>query len=233
MKLTLFGANGATGRELTRQALDAGHHVTAVTRHPETFPLTHPDLAVVSADVSDQDAVDRAVGGSTAVLSSLGVPFSRKPITVYSTGVGNIVAAMGRQGVRRLVVVSSSAVDHADSPQAGFVFNRILQPFVAAVIGRTTYDDMRIMEALVRNSDLEWTVLRPSGLFDADGPGEFEVTDHWTGGIYTARAALAAAMLQQLDDDRFVRAIGWPNTVGAGPGLLRMIWKEGIRKPRG
>ena len=44
MKIVIFGANGATGKILTKQALDAGHRVTAVTRHPETFPLRRRPL---------------------------------------------------------------------------------------------------------------------------------------------------------------------------------------------
>ena len=53
MKIALFGANGGTGRVLTAQALAAGHEVTAVTRHPETFGLAHERLRVVAGDAMD------------------------------------------------------------------------------------------------------------------------------------------------------------------------------------
>jgi putative NADH-flavin reductase len=87
MRLTVFGANGATGRLLVRQALDAGHEVAAVTRRPADFPFAHSRLTIVAADVRDGQAVTRALGGSETVLSSLGVPFTRRPVTVYSEGV--------------------------------------------------------------------------------------------------------------------------------------------------
>jgi putative NADH-flavin reductase len=61
MRVVIFGANGATGRLLTEQALDAGHHVVAVTRRPADFPITHRRLRLVEADVLDRHAVDRAV----------------------------------------------------------------------------------------------------------------------------------------------------------------------------
>src|SRR5690242_19194487 len=111
MRLSVFGANGATGRLLVKQALDAGHEVTAVTRRPAEFPFTHPHLDVARADVAEAQAVTRALEGSDAVLSSLGVPFARKPITLYSQGVSVIGAAMSRLGMKRIVVVSSTAVE--------------------------------------------------------------------------------------------------------------------------
>ena len=78
MKIVVFGANGATGRLLTGQALAAGHEVTAVTRRPADFPLADERLTVAEADVDDALAVRRVVEGAEAVLSTLGVPFTRK-----------------------------------------------------------------------------------------------------------------------------------------------------------
>jgi putative NADH-flavin reductase len=111
MKLVIFGANGPTGQLLTKQALAEGHVVTALTRHPEAFSIQHPSLRVLAGDVFDLKLVERAVAGQTAVLSTLGVPFSRAPITVYSHGTVNIMQAMQSAGVRRLVCVTSSAAD--------------------------------------------------------------------------------------------------------------------------
>jgi NAD(P)-dependent dehydrogenase (short-subunit alcohol dehydrogenase family) len=155
MRIVIFGANGQTGRLLTGQALAAGHDVTAVTRRPAEFPVTHDRLAVVEADVHDAPAADRAVEGADVVLSALGVPFARKQITTYSQGAANIVAAMSRHGVKRLIVVSSSATEPHHHADGGFALNRVFQPLVTATIGKTTYADMRRMEDLVRGSDLE------------------------------------------------------------------------------
>src|SRR2546425_12263106 len=148
MKIVIFGANGATGKILTKQALDSGHRVTAVTRHPEAFPLRDVRLNVMGGDVFDLALVEQAVAGQDAVLSTLGVPFSRKPITLYSQGMAHIVQAMNRYGVRRLVCVSSSATEPHYDPQGGFIFEKIIQPTIIRTIGRTTYADMRQMETL-------------------------------------------------------------------------------------
>lgn len=86
MRIVMFGANGPTGRLLTRLSLTAGYDTVAVTRQPGAFPLQDPRLRVAGADVLDADAVDGVVEGSDAVLSALGVPFGKTPVEVYSRG---------------------------------------------------------------------------------------------------------------------------------------------------
>jgi putative NADH-flavin reductase len=230
MRMVIFGANGQTGRLLTEQALAAGHDVVAVTRRPAEFPITHDRLAVVEADVHDAPAVDRGVDGADVVLSALGVPFVRKQVTVYSEGIGNIIAAMSSHGVKRLVVVSSSATEPHHHANGGFLLNRVLQPLVTATIGKTTYADMRRMEDLVRGSDLEWTIMRPSGLFDAPGATAYELHEDQAPGIFTSRTGLAASMLDQATDTRFVRKVAAVTTSEGAPTLFQMIRREALTK---
>ncbi|HEX5296911.1 MAG TPA: SDR family oxidoreductase [Streptosporangiaceae bacterium] len=230
MRIVVFGANGQTGRLLAEQALAAGHDVTAVTRRPAGFPLTHDRLAVVHADVRDAHAVDRAVEGADVVLSALGVPFTRKQITIYSEGTGNIVAAMSRHGVKRLIVVSSSATEPHHHADGGFLLNRVLQPLVTATIGKTTYADMRRMEDLVRRSDLEWTIMRPSGLFDTPGVTAYQLHQDQAPGIFTSRADLAASMLDQATDSRFMRKAVAVTTTDGVPTLFQMMRREAFKK---
>src|SRR3954467_1140661 len=231
MKIALFGANGGTGRVLAAQALDAGHQVTAVTRHPETFALEHERLRVVTGDAMDAASVSAAIAGQDAVLSTLGVPFGKEPISVYSVGTGNIVAGMTEHGVRRLACVSSSAVDPHDDPQEGVIFNRVLQPYVVNGIGRTTYDDMRRMEAVVAASELDWTVVRPSGLFAADAVSGYRVSasEHLSG-RYTSRADLADFLLRLAGGSEFVHQAPEVRTTEGTPNFFAFMWRETIRK---
>ena len=226
MRIVVFGANGSTGRLLVSQALAAGHEVSAVTRRPEQFPQQHPNLTVARADVLDESAVDTVVGGANAVLSTLGVPFGRQPVTVYSLGVRNILAAMERHSVRRLAVVSSSATDPKPYPDAGFLFNRVLQPFVVNVLGKTVYEDMRRMEALVGKSDVDWTIVRSSGLFDTEFVSDYAVAEDHIGGRFTARSDLAAVMLAQVNDDRWVRKILAVATSENLPTMRQLVLRE-------
>jgi putative NADH-flavin reductase len=226
MRIAIFGANGPTGRLLTEQALDAGHYVVAATRHPEAFPLTHERLEVEAADIHDPVAVAATVDGCDAVLSTLGVPFTRQPITVYSAAAEHLVAATHEHAVKRLVVVSSSATYPHRHADGGFLLNRVLQPIVTRTIGKTTYADMRRMEELVRASDLAWTIVRPSGLFDLDEVTDYQVYEDEAPGVFTARIDLAAAILAQLDEDTYVGKAVAVTTSENNPTLFQMMRAE-------
>lgn len=228
MKLVIFGANGKTGRILTRRAVEDGHEVTAFTRHPETFPVSGDRLVVVGGDVFDLEAVDAAVAGQEAVLSSLGVPYSRKPIHIYSKGIANILQAMRQQGVRRLVCVSSSAADPGIRIDGGFLFNRVLVPMISNTIGKTTYADQRRMEKLVMDSDVDWTIVRPSGLFEAPAPTDYRVTQGQMTGRFTSRGDLADFMLRLVHEHGYVHRAPAVATVSGQPPLLKLLWREAI-----
>lgn len=232
MRLAIFGANGPTGRLLTEQALGSGHTVAAVTRHPQSFPLRAPGLEIVEADVYDAEAVAAAVAGCDAVLSTLGTAYSRRQITVYSTGAAHMLAAMRQHGVRRLVVVSSSAAEPHHHADGGFLLNYVVQPLITRTIGRTLYADMRRMEALVRASDVAWTILRPSGLFDTPTVTDYRISEGEAPGAFTARVDLAAAMLSQLTDARFVRKQAAVTTTALEPSLFRLVRDEALSRER-
>jgi len=230
MRLVVFGANGATGRLLVREALAAGHVVVAATRQPADFPLAGDRLVVERADVLNDDAVARVVEGADVVLSSLGVPFSRKPITVYSAGMANIAGAMSRYGIKRVIAVSSSATEPSHHADGGFLLNRVIQPLVTATIGKTTYADMRRMEQFLRGSDLDWTVMRPSGLFDAAAVSAYDLREDRADGIFTSRVDLAASMLAQATSTEWVRKNVAVNTSAGAPTLFQTFRREAFRR---
>jgi putative NADH-flavin reductase len=230
MRIVVFGANGGTGRLLTQQTLDAGHDVVAVTRSPSQFPIAHENLTVAWADALDRKSAAKAVEGADAVLSTLGVPFSRQPIYVYSEGVKSLTWAMERQGVKRIVVVSSAGTEPTYHADGGFLMNRVMQPIVIRTIGKTTYHDMRAMEAWLDASNLDWTVMRPSGLFDAEDVSNYELREGSADGIFTSRADLAACLLEEATDRQFVhRAVAVTTSEGV-PTLFQLLRREALKK---
>lgn len=195
MRLVIFGANGQTGRLLTRQSLEAGHLTVAVTRRPDDFPFSDPGLTVRGADVHDAEALVHAVAGADAVLSTLGVPFTGEPVDTYSAGTANIVAAMQSTGVRRLVVVSSTGAYHYPGRTGAPFALRLVEPVITRTIGKAVYDDIRRMETIVRDSGLDWTIVRPSGLFDLPYVTEYRAGEVDPVGAYTSRSDLAHYLL--------------------------------------
>ncbi|GAA2392401.1 SDR family oxidoreductase [Streptomyces glaucosporus] len=211
MRLTVLGATGGTGRQLVRQALDAGHRVTAVVRDPARLavgPGPSGSLEVVTADVTDAKALRPAVEGRDAVLSALGAGGNKqaRAFPVASRGTRAALGAMESCGVRRLVVVSAAPVGPAPEGDSlsGRLAHAVLRRALSAV-----YADLAAMEEALRNSSAEWTVLRPPQLVDKPLTGRYERVP---GGAVPrrhriARADLAHAMLAALDDPATVRQV--------------------------
>lgn len=224
MHLAVFGANGPTGRLVVRQALAAGHDVVAVTRRPDAYPLSSPRLDVVAADVTDPDGVQRVLSGAEAVISTYGVPYSRKAITVYSQGIVNIVSAMGVHGVDRLVCVSSTTVAGEEAPGETFLWRRVVEPLLRNRLGRTLYDDMQRMEEIVRSSSIDWTIVRPGGLFDADEPThDYELAPGRLPGRTTSRADLADALIGEATAPRHLHSTVEVLTRSQTPGPANFL----------
>ncbi|GLZ78484.1 NADH-flavin reductase [Actinorhabdospora filicis] len=208
MKLTIFAATGGVGRHLLDQALAAGHDVTAAVRNPAKLP-GHPGLRVITADLTDPDpaAMQSAVGGADAVLSVLG-PSSNAEAGVAAHGTRAIAEAMRATGVRRLVAISAAPVagltgghDPGDGPFMRHLISPLLRRFLAA-----HYADLATMETLLRESDLDWTVLRPPYLTDKPRrPYRTAIGRNVRRGMSISRADVAAHMLQVLDRPGTVR----------------------------
>jgi len=208
MDLAVFGASGPTGRQVVRQALTAGHHVTAVTRKPDEYPLSSPHLDVIAADVTDPDGVERALFGQKAVISTFGVPYSKNEITVYSEGIANIMRAMTIHNIERLVCVSSTTVATEEAPGETLFWRKVVSPFLRNKLGRTLYDDMARMEGIVQSSSLDWTIVRPAGLFNAAEPtDDYEVAPRRLLGRVTSRADLAETLIREATAPQHARSI--------------------------
>jgi uncharacterized protein YbjT (DUF2867 family) len=225
--IIIFGANGQTGRLLTRRVLAAGHSAVAVTRRPDDFPFTDPGLTVVGADIHDADALVPLVDDADAVLSTLGVSFTRDVVDTYSVGTRNIVAAMQQTGSRRLVVVSSTGA--YPTPRTGSPLAlRLVEPIITKTIGKTVYDDIRRMETVVHGSGLNWTIVRPSGLFDLG-----DVTNYVAGhvdpiGAFTARIDLADYLANLAADGSVAGQTVIVSTTEHTPTFLQMIRREAL-----
>ena len=199
MKLTIFGATGATGTSLTEQALAAGHQVTAVVRDAARFTVpANPRLRVVTADIMDPASISPAVEEADAVISAIG-PRGTGPTTVIQDSVRSIIAAMEKTGTRRFVQVSGSVVaDDGESPYMRY----LVKPVARRTFLRHVCADMRAGEEEIRRSGLDWTILRPPALTAKAATGTYRtaIDRNLPHGFQVSRADLAACMLAVLDD---------------------------------
>lgn len=207
MRLAVFGATGGTGLQLVRQALDLAHEVTAVVRDPARLPAELRDrVEIVTADVTDPDAVAPAVKDRDAVLVALGSR-ERGPTTLHSASTRSITEAMERVGTRRLLLVSAAGLvaDAGDGPFTRYV----LKPLIVQRLFRHSYTDLAVAERLLRASGVDWTIVRPSRLTDAGRTGRHRTARDLNvrRGLSTTRADLADCMLGLIGDRTSVRHV--------------------------
>ncbi|MFJ3041894.1 MULTISPECIES: NAD(P)-dependent oxidoreductase [Streptomyces] len=200
MKLTVFGATGGIGQEIVRQALEAGHEVTAVVRDPARLPVTGERLEVFRADLGDSAAVRPAVAGRDAVLSGLGARRRADAGAGAATRLTRTVLdAMEAEGVRRLLVVSAAPV--GPEPEGAGLLDRAVRGAVSAVL-KDVYTDLRAMEAELARSATDWTAVRPPRLQDKPLTGRYRtvIGGFPPKGRFAGRADVAHAMLAMTED---------------------------------
>lgn len=198
MRLTVFGGTGRVGGQLIEQALQDGHHVTALARDPARLPR-RDRLRVVRGDVRDPVAVRQAIAGSDAVLSALGQRSFRK-VTVCTDGMRTILPAMSALGVSRLIAVSGYGV-------AGSRGN--LYSAIAWISIRSIMRDKEAMEELIRHSAAEWTIVRPAVLTNRGLTATYQTgTDlRLTPASRISCADVAHFMLRALSGDGSARSV--------------------------
>jgi putative NADH-flavin reductase len=160
MNIVVFGATGDTGRQVLELAAAAGHTVTAFARDPKA--VTAAGARVVAGDVLDPDAVLRAVDGADAVVSALGIGYSRAATTVYSAGAAHIIKAMPATGATRFPCVSTTSM----APRAWTAdpVQRTLGALVLHPMLRRPYAAMALMEQSVLAAPLDRTLVRAARL---------------------------------------------------------------------
>lgn len=184
---------------------------------------------MAEVDAFQQQAVADVLPGADAVLSVFGVPFTRRPVDTFSTGTGNIVAAIRRTEIRCLIVVSSTAAHHYRNRRNSSLMLRIFEPVISRTIGKTVYDDVRRMESIVRDSGLDWTIVRPSILFDLD-----HGTDYTAGvvppvGGFTARIDLAHYLATLVDDAASIGTTPIVSTTEGAPTFWEYMKRQSAR----
>lgn len=200
MKILIFGSTGSIGRELIKQALEKGYVVTAFARNPVKVALDHAALTVAQGDVLNRASLGTVVPGHEAVLCSLGAGLKGK---VRSEGTRNIVRAMEKAGVRRLICQSTLGVGDSWGNLSAY-----WKYIMFGLLLRRAYADHVSQENYVKQSHLDWIIVRPAAFTNGPRTGEyrhgFPGTDK-TLTLKISRADVADFMLNQLVCDTYLR----------------------------
>lgn len=207
MRVTVFGATGAIGRLVVQQLLDADHQVTALVRTPAKLDLAHSHLTVVTGQLSDREAIEKAVSGADAVISALGPSLKRSTTgTAVTDGTRTIVQAMETQKVARIIALATpSLADPRDKPH----WKHKVLPVAAGLMFPNALAELKGMTEAVTGSGLDYTIARITNPTNKPATGHVRsgFLGHDKVGSAMSRADIAAFLVSQLTDARYRRAM--------------------------
>ncbi len=201
----VIGASKGIGLAVAQKALDAGHAVRAFSRSIKRTDLAHPSLTKWPGDALDPDDVAKALKGVDVVVQALGLPVGRElifgPVTLFSRATRVLIPAMAAAGVDRLIAVTGFGA--GDSEHRIACLQRL--PF-RATLGRA-YADKSVQEALITESELNWTIVRPGVLTSRRETGVYRVLaepEDWRNGVIS-RANVAHFIVGEIEANAYVR----------------------------
>jgi len=200
MKVLVIGSTGRTGRLAVRRLLDGGHEVTAFARNPLALSQEGRGLKVFQGDTRDPDALDAAMEGQEAVFCAIG-PRSLGKTDLQEKTLRNVVAAMEKHGVKRIVNLSAWGCGDSRT-RAPFFFRAVIIPLLLKGI----FEDKERGEAHLLSSPLEFINVRPGRLLTSPAKGGVRASLEPDGlKASLTYEDLAAFMVRQLTENQWVR----------------------------
>ena len=202
-RVLIVGASKGIGLEATKQALATGHAVRALSRSASSIHLSNDRLQKIPGDALNAADVGTALQGVDVVIQTLGVGLGDlfQPVSLFSTATRVLIEAMTSHGIKRLICVTGFGA--GDSRASISCLQRI--PF--QVVFGHAYADKSEQERLIKESSLDWTIVRPGVLTNAAPSGRYKILEtaaEWRNGIIS-RADVADFLVRLIDDPSYVR----------------------------
>jgi putative NADH-flavin reductase len=204
MKIVILGASGYSGKEVLKQALAQNHEVTVLTRTSKSIGITHKNLTIIEGNVLDSEIVNKVLQNQEAVLQCLGIggKGDGKPTTFISDATRVVVQEMEKTKVNRLICMSNTGAGNSMAFQP-WIFNKVILPYFMKWL-KVIIDDKNIMEPIVMNSKLNWTIIRCPNIVEK--PAKNHVSASLDGKnlkMSITNIDTAAFLLNQLTDTTF------------------------------
>ena len=206
MKIALIGANGFVGSAILKEALDRGHEVMAIVRHPEKLK-PHPKLRPTQGDVYNDSEVARMVTGHDAVISAFNPGWGNPDIyNLQVKGTQAIINGVKQAGIKRLLFVGG-----AGSLEVKPGVQAVDLPGFPAEYKQGALATREALNMLRKEVSLEWSFLSPSAdLSPGKRTGKFRLgTDQLlTNAQGESRISVedyAMAMIDEVEKPKYIR----------------------------
>ena len=203
MKIFIVGGTGGTGRQVIEQALLENHLVTALVRNPVKLKIDHPNLKVIKGNILEPGTFEQAIKENEVVISALGHKRFFIKTNILSEGTKNIVNAMEKHKVKRLICITSMGVN-----DSRFRLGLYYTLFVIPVILLFYFLDKEKQERIIRQSSLDWTIVRPGQLTNGKKRTTYRHGSKLGSYIFTkmvSRADVAHFILQEVKNDKYIK----------------------------
>ncbi len=209
-RVVVIGGSRGVGLETVKALLERGHDVIAFSRGANSLQLDHPKLTRVAGNATSANDIRAACKDADAVVQALGVPISLKlltgPIDLFSSATRTVVSVMEDMNIKRLIAVTGFGAGDSEAAIS------CVQKVPYNIVFGHAYRDKSGQETLIKNSNLDWTIVRPGVLTNQRLKRPYRVRtqpSQWRNGLIS-RAAVADYIASAIDD---------PATIGAEPVL--------------
>jgi len=203
MKLVILGATGGTGLEIVGRSIERGHCVTTFVRSSERLKQFQDRITIQQGDVLNADELGRVIQGHDAVVSGFGprVPISKQDANLLQRFAGTLRTAMVHARIKRVVVESVAFLFKDSILPPAYLLGRLFFPGVVA--------DSCAMEQALRESELDWTFVRPPQLTDKPYTGKYRVREGHLPyfGFKISRADVADFMVKAAEDPSSIHKV--------------------------
>ena len=202
MNILIIGSTGKTGRQLVKQSIEAGHDVTALARNPKRLEIYQPKLRIICGDVMKLESIEAAFIDQDAVLCALGHKRFFVKTNILSKGTENIVRAMQKYNVRRLLCITALGINDSKY-RLGLYYTLFTIPFILYFY----FKDKSKQETIITKSHLEWTIIRPAQFIPGRLRAKYKVgpnVGHYILTKLITRADVAHFMLKELKESSYL-----------------------------
>ena len=199
-KIVVFGANGRVGRLVVTRLLRRGHEVTAFV-HAARGMKSKGKLRVIEGDIHDAEAVDTALAGANAAISTLG-SWGTPTKDIVATGMKHIIESMERRRIQKVISLTGAEA-RAANDHLSFI-HRAAHIAASVAAGKILRDGEKHI-AMLESTELEWTVIR-SPVMNESGSARYRLSNRRPYPWQTInRNAVADAMVEMLENEQYVQ----------------------------